>query len=71
MPGRYMNVNNSLLVNRDNKLFPLLYTKLGFIKQFTKDLDRDGGYFNYLYQAGIFDGPQIPKLIPDQQLKTR
>ena len=55
-------------------MLPPLHIKLGLMKQFVKALDRNGGYFKYLrkffpglsldkLKAGIFDGPQIRKLI--------
>ena len=65
------------LVNRDRIMFPPLYIKLGVMKQFVKALDKHGNCFNYIVKkfsslsmeklkAGIFDGPQIRKLIQDQ-----
>ena len=71
------NVINQPLVNQDRIIFPPLHIKLGLMKQFVKALDKHGGCFNYIVQkfpglsmenfkAGIFDGPQIRKLIQDQ-----
>ena len=51
--------------------------KLGLMKQFVKALDKKGDCFRYICQtfpglsneklkAGIFDGPQIRKLIRDE-----
>ena len=51
--------------------------KLGLMKQFMKALDKDGDCFNYIakpfpdlimekLKTGIFDGPQIRKLMQDQ-----
>ncbi|ESO07053.1 hypothetical protein HELRODRAFT_184669 [Helobdella robusta] len=77
---RASNVINSPLVDRDRILFPPLHIKLGLIKQFTKALDKEGGCFNYMCQtfpgvtivklkAGIFDGPQIRRLIRDPEFE--
>ena len=71
------NVINELLVNRDCIILPPLHIKLGLTKQFVKALDKHGNCFDYIVQkfpglsmeklkAGIFDGPQICKLIQDQ-----
>ena len=71
------NVINEPLVNRDRIILPPLHIKLGLMKQFVKALDKHGSCFNYIVQkfpglsmeklkAGIFDGPQIRKLIQDQ-----
>ena len=71
------NVIIELLVIRDHIILPLLHTKLGLMKQFVKTLYKHGSCFNYIVQkfpglsmeklkAGIFDGPQICKLIQDQ-----
>ncbi|ESO06027.1 hypothetical protein HELRODRAFT_160140 [Helobdella robusta] len=80
VPCRASNVINSPLVDRDRILFPPLHIKLGLIKQFTKALDKEGGCFNYMCQtfpgvtivklkAGIFDGPQIRRLIRDPEFE--
>ena len=58
---------------------PALHIKLSLMKQFVKALDKDSDCFNYMYiaktfpnlrmeklKAGIFDGPQIRKLMQDQ-----
>lgn len=71
------NVINEPLVNRDRIILPPLHIKLGLMKQFVKALDRDGTCFSYIcsqfpglsnekLKAGIFDGPQIRKLIKDE-----
>ena len=68
------NVSNVSLVDRENILLPPLHTKLGMTKQFVKALDRNSSCFQYLctrfsslshakIREGIFDGPQIRKLI--------
>lgn len=72
------NVINIPLVNRDNIVLPPLHIKLGLMKQFVKALNKTGKCFNYLctkfpglsiekLKGGIFDGPQIRKLINDKQ----
>ena len=65
---------NISLVYRENILLPPLHTRLGMTKQFVKALDRNSSCFQYLctrfsslshakIREGIFDGPQIRKLI--------
>ncbi|QQP48991.1 Uncharacterized protein FKW44_009491, partial [Caligus rogercresseyi] len=55
--------------------------EVGLMKQFTRALDKDGRCFNYLcrafprltsekVKAGIFDGPQIRKLIKDTEFQN-
>ena len=52
------------------------------MKQFVKTLDKNGDYFNYVaktfpglsmekLKAGIFDGPQIRKLMQDETFTAR
>ena len=76
------NIINELLVNRDHIVLPPLHMKLGLMKQFVKALDKDGNCFNYIAEtfpvlsieklkAGIFDGPQICKLMQDQFFSAR
>ena len=68
------NIINEPLVCRDRIILPPLHIKLGLMKQFVKALDKHGDCFNYIVKnfsglsmenmkAGIFDGPQIRKLI--------
>lgn len=75
VPGS-LNVINAPLVSRDRIILPPLHIKLGLMKQFVKALDKDGECFKYITRmfpklstektkAGIFDGPQIRKLIND------
>lgn len=75
IPGK-QNVINAPLVSRDRIILPPLHIKLGLIKQYVKALNKDGRCFNYIVKvfpklsnekikAGIFDGPQIRKLIDD------
>ena len=65
------------LVGRNRIVLPPLHIKLGPMKQFVKAVDKHGDCFNYIVKkfpglsmekmkAGIFDGPQIRKLIQDQ-----
>ena len=75
IPGS-LNVLASLLVERSKIVFPPLHIKLGIMKQFVKALEKDGDCFKYIcmklpsltiekLKAGIFDGPQIQKLMND------
>ena len=63
-------------MNRDRIILPPLHIKLGLMKQFVQALNKDGDCFNYIakifpglsmekLEAGIFDGPQIRKLMQD------
>ena len=71
------NIRNEPLVNWDRIILPLLHIKLGLMTQLVKTLDKDGDCFNNIaktfpglsmekLKAGIFDGPQIRKLMQDQ-----
>ena len=71
------NIINEPLVPRDMIILPPLHIKLGLIKQLVKALDKDGECFKYICQslpglsieklkAGIFDGPDIQKLMQDK-----
>jgi hypothetical protein len=64
------------LVDREKILLPPLNIKLGMMKQFVKALDRNSPCFHYLcrrfpslshakIREGIFDRPQIRKLMMD------
>lgn len=68
-------------MDRDRIPFPLLYIKLGLIKQFTKAVDKDNGCFTYLchafpgstmekLQAGIFDGSELRQLTRDPEIEN-
>ena len=70
------NVINDRLGEPSKVLLPPLYIKLGLMKQFVKALNKKGQCFQYimsqfpqLFDAnsneGIFDGPQIQKLLKD------
>lgn len=64
------------LVDRNKIILPPLHIKLGLMKQFVKALDKDSSCFKFIstkmqglsiekIKAGIFDGPQIRRLIKD------
>ena len=68
------NIINELLVSRDRIILLPLHRKLGLMKQYMKALDKHGDCFNYIVKkflgvsvenmkVGIFDEPQIRKLI--------
>ena len=70
-------MQRTLVVEREKIVFPPLHIKLGLMKQFVKTLSVVSDSFKYLYnafpvitiekmKAGIFDGPQIRKLIKDK-----
>ena len=48
------------LVPRDKIIFPPLHIKLGLMKQFVKELDKEGACFEYIRKA--FPGVIIEKL---------
>ena len=67
---------NKPVVQREKIVFPPLHIKLGLMNQFVKALDKEGSCFQYLFtsfpnlsieklKAGVFDGPQIRKLVND------
>ena len=71
-----LNVLAPPLVERSKIVFPPLHIILGIMKQFLMALEKDGNCFKYIckkfpvltikkLKAGIFDGPQIQKLIND------
>ena len=75
------NIVNEPLVSRDRIILPPLNIKLGLMKQFVKALYKDGTCFSYLcsvyrglssekLKAGIFDRPQIRKLIKDEDFAS-
>ena len=73
-----VNVTNFFysVVNRDCIILHLLHIQLGLMKQFVKAFDKDGDCYNIAktfpglsmekLKAGIFDGPQIRKLMQDR-----
>ena len=77
VPCRPKNILYEPLVDRDKIILPPLHIKLGLIKQYVKSLDQDGECFKYIsrtftnlsmekIKAGIFDGPQVRRLLDDQ-----
>ena len=75
-PDKNKNISNVPLVDRKNKVFPPLHIKRGLFKQFFKALCKEGNCFQYIkasfpsvsekkIKAGVFDGPQIRKLIKE------
>lgn len=80
-PGKH-SVKAAPLVHAQNVLLPPLHIKLGLMKTFVKNLDRNGAAFQYLInkfpniteaklKEGIFVGPQIRKLINDTDFSSR
>ena len=74
------NVIHEPLIDRNKVIFPPLHIKLGLMKQFVKALDKEGQCFKYLrdsfpklsdekVKGGIFDGPDIRKMVRDTQFK--
>jgi len=77
MPGE-KNIINPPLVLLEKIFLPPLHIKLGFMKNFVKDMDKTGRGFEYVsskfpnvsdakIQEGIFIGPQIRELVQDKQ----
>ncbi len=73
-PCRAANILEEPLVEREKIIFPPFHIKLGLIKQFVKALDENWECFKDIcsvfqgltiekLKAGIFDGPQIRKLL--------
>ena len=67
------NIIHQQLVERQKIIFPLLYIKLGLMKEFLKALNVEGDCFQFIctkfhglsyekIKAGVFDGTQIKKL---------
>lgn len=80
MPWRKIVINNPL-VDRIKITLPPLHIKLDLIKNFLKAMDKDGEGFKYLrgkfpqlsdakVKEGIFVGPQIRKLMKDENYKN-
>lgn len=79
LPGT-KNILHEPLVERQKILLPPLHIKLGLMKQFVRALPQDGPCFKYLskkfpfitqdkLKAGIFVGPQIKKLMKDEEFE--
>jgi hypothetical protein len=69
------------LIDPSKVLLPPLHIKLGLMKQFVKAIDKEGDCFKYILQKfpglsyekvkeGFFVGPQIRKLMKDQQFEN-
>ena len=76
------NVINEPLVYSKSTILSSLHIKLNLMKQFAKALDKSDACFRYICntfpglrrekaKVGIFDGPQICKLIKDQAFVSR
>ena len=74
------NVTNAALVDPQKVILPPLHIKLGIMKQFVKALDKGRPCFQYIaskftqlsdakVKEGVFDGPQIKKLLKDQNFE--
>ena len=72
------NIVQEPLVDRNKVLLPPLHIKLGLMKQYVKALNKEGDCFKYLkkkfpklsdakIKEGVFDGPQIRKLLKDDE----
>lgn len=75
------NVKYVALVKMENIILPPLHIKLGLVKNFIKTLDKEGQAFAYLktifpnltlgkIKEGVFDGPQIRKLLRNEEFET-
>ena len=74
------NLLHENLVNPSKILLPPLHIKLGLMKKFAKALDKEGACFLYIcdkfpaltsekIKAGVFDGPQMRKLMQDRSFE--
>lgn len=74
------NIKYAPLVAKDDIILPPLHIKLGLIKNLVKALDKTGDAFIYLrtifpklshakIKEGVFDGPQIKKLLESEQFE--
>ena len=80
VPGE-KNIQAQPLVERSKIVFPPLHIKVGIMKQFVKALNKEGACFKYIcvkfpgltiekLKSGIFNGPQIRKLINDHEFPS-
>ena len=80
VPGK-KNIQAQPLVKRSKIVFPPLHIKLGVMKQFVKALNKEGSCFKYIcgkfpgltiekLKAGVFNGPQIRKLMNDHEFPS-
>ena len=76
------NIINEPLVEPSKVLLPPLHIKLGLMKQWVKALNKNGECYQYLQEKfpnisdaklreGIFDGPQIRKMLRDDNFVTK
>ena len=80
--GRH-NVYHQPLVSSANVFLPTLHIKLGLMKNFVKAMDQEGDGFKFLkdffgahksdakLKAGIFVGPEIRKLMLNEEFDSR
>ena len=75
------NIQAQPLVERSKIIFPPLHIKLGVMKQFVKAPNKEGACLKYIWgkfpgltieklKAGIFNGPQIRKLMNDHEFPS-
>lgn len=75
------NIKYEALVKKENIILPPLHIKLGLIKNFVKALNKEGQAFAHLItifrnlsfakiKEGVFDGPDIRKLLKDKTFQT-
>ena len=80
VPGE-KNIQARPLVEKSKVVFPPLHIKLGAMKQLVKALNKEGACFKYIcgkfpsltiekLKAGIFNGPQIRKLMNDHEFPS-
>ena len=80
VPGE-KNIQAQPLEERSKIVFPPLRIKLGVLKQFVKALNKEGACFKYTcdkfpgltiekLKAGIFNGPQIRRLMNDHEFSS-
>ena len=80
-PGKF-NVQYIPLVEPSKVFLPPLHIKLGLFKNFVKAMDMEGEGFKYIgkkfpykseakLKQGIFVGPEIRKLVKDEELNTK
>ena len=80
--GRF-DIKHTPLVNPENVLLPPLHNKLELMKTFVKAMNHEGAAFMYFKEkfrlfkseaklkAGVFIGPEIRKLLLDDQFKGK
>ncbi|CAK9833042.1 hypothetical protein ANTRET_LOCUS9781 [Anthophora retusa] len=74
------NIKYVPLIKKENVILPPLHIKLGLFKNFVKALNKESQAFTYLrtifkslsfakIKDGVFDGPQIKKLLGDEEFE--